>query len=117
VTTGQPPFGGDIAGDDSAHWSLTLYVSGAGPRSSAAVGIVRDLCDTELAGRFDLTVRDAADHPSDVVRDHIVALPTLIKESPEPRRYVVGDFTDLARLREALDLSAPPTPKPTEGDT
>ena len=109
MTAGQHPHGGD------AHWSLTLYVSGAGPRSSAAIGIVRDLCDAELSGRFDLTVLDAADHPHDVVRDHILALPTLVKKAPEPRRYVVGDFTDLAKLREALDLGEPRSSR--EGDT
>jgi circadian clock protein KaiB len=87
-----------------AHWLLTLYVSGAGPLSSMAIDNVRRLCDAEIPGRFELTVLDAADHREQLIRDHVVALPTLIKETPAPRRYIVGDLTDLARLKDALDL-------------
>ena len=83
-------------------------MSGAGPRSAAAIDLVRQLCDAELEGRFELAVYDAADHPAEVVRDRVLALPTLVKTTPEPRRYVVGDLSDLDRLRDALDLGPRP---------
>ena len=95
---------------EEAHWELTLYVNGAGPRSSAAIETVRRLCDTELSGRFELSVYDAAEHPAAALRDNILALPTLIKHQPTPRRYVVGDLADVERLRAALDLG-PPAPQ------
>lgn len=85
-------------------WLLTLYVNGASPRSTEAVETVRRVCDDHLAGQFDLTVVNAADQPTEVAREHILALPTLVKHSPPPRRYVVGHLTDLARVRQALDL-------------
>jgi circadian clock protein KaiB len=95
---------------EEAHWELTLYVNGVGPRSSAAIETIRRLCDTELSGRFELSVYDAAEHPAAARRDNILALPTLIKQTPAPRRYVVGDLADVERLRSALDLgpSLPP---------
>lgn len=92
---------------EAPYWALSLYVSGAGPRSAAAIELVRTLCDTELEGRFELAVYDAADHPDKVVRDRVLALPTLVRESPGPRRYIVGDLSDLDRLRDALDLTRP----------
>ncbi len=85
-------------------WALTLYVSGASPRSSEAIVAVRHICDEDLAGDVDLTVVNAADHPAMVKRDHILALPTLVKHSPEPLRHLVGNLTDLARVRAGLDL-------------
>jgi circadian clock protein KaiB len=96
-------------------WTLTLYVSGASPRSAEAVATVRRICDEDLAGRVDLIVVNASDHPAMVVRDHILALPTLVKHSPAPLRHLVGNFTDMARVRAGLDLApvhspAPPTP-------
>jgi circadian clock protein KaiB len=97
---------------EEAHWELTLYVNGAGPRSSAAIETVRRLCDTELSGRFELSVYDAAEHPAAALRDNILALPTLIKHHPTPRRYVVGDLADVERLRAALDLGTPPPQSP-----
>ncbi len=85
-------------------WALTLYVSGASPRSSEAIVTVRRICDEDLAGQVDLTVVNAADHPALVKRDHILALPTLVKHSPEPLRHLVGNLTDADRVRVGLDL-------------
>jgi circadian clock protein KaiB len=85
-------------------WALTLYVSGASPRSAEAIVTVRRICDEDLDGLVDLTVVNAIDHPALVKRDHILALPTLVKHSPEPLRHLVGNLTDAARVRVGLDL-------------
>ena len=86
-------------------WALTLYVNGASPRSAEAIVAVRRLCDEELPGRVDLTVLNAAEHPAMVKSDNILALPTLVKHTPEPLRRLVGNLTDMARVRAALDLA------------
>jgi len=85
-------------------WSLTLYVSGASPRSTEAIETVRRICDEDLATMVDLNVVNATDHPALVTRDHILALPTLVKHAPEPQRHLVGDLADLQRVRLGLDL-------------
>jgi circadian clock protein KaiB len=85
-------------------WVLTLYVNGASPRSSAAIMSVRRICDEDLAGRVELTVVNAVDHPTLMKRDNILALPTLVKHTPGPLRQLVGNLTDLERVRSALDL-------------
>jgi circadian clock protein KaiB len=87
-------------------WALTLYVSGASPRSAEAIVAIRRICDEDLAGKVDLTVINAADHPAMVKQDHILALPTLVKHTPSPARHLVGNLTDLERVRAALDLGA-----------
>lgn len=92
--------------DTSAQrWVLTLYVNGASPRSTEAILVVRRLCDEELSGRVDLTVINAAEQPALVKKDHILALPTLVKHSPGPLRHLVGTLTDTERVRTALGLS------------
>jgi circadian clock protein KaiB len=85
-------------------WALTLYVSGASPRSSEAIVTVRRICDEDLAGQVDLTVVNAVDHPALVKRDNILALPTLVKHAPQPLRHLVGNLTDATRVRLGLDL-------------
>lgn len=92
----------------SPRWSLTLYVSGASPRSTAAVEAVRRVCDEDLAAHFDLTVVNAADRPDLAKRDGILALPTLVKRAPAPHRLLVGDLTDAVRIRSGLGLDAQP---------
>jgi circadian clock protein KaiB len=86
-------------------WTLTLYVNGASPRSTEAIETVRRICDEDLAGQVDLDVVNAADHPDLLKRDDIVALPTLVKHAPAPLRHLVGNLSDVERIRAGLDLS------------
>jgi circadian clock protein KaiB len=99
-----------VSTDSGPTWLLTLYVSGASPRSAEAISTVRRICDEELAGHFELTVRDALDHPDEVLEDHILAIPTLVKHAPSPLRQLVGNLTDPARVRLGLDLGPEPRP-------
>ena len=93
--------------DGRRRWSLTLYVSGASPRSAQALETVRRLCDEALPGQVDLEVVDVTDDPALAARDRIVAVPTLVKRRPSPPRQLVGDLADVDRLRVGLDLAVP----------
>ncbi|TFV78338.1 circadian clock protein KaiB [Blastococcus sp. CT_GayMR19] len=101
--------------DDSPHWSLRLYVSGASPHSAQALETVRRLCDEELAGQVELEVVDVADEPDLAARDRIVAVPTLVRRLPPPPRQLVGDLADVDRVRAGLDLGPPPSQPPVPG--
>lgn len=99
-------------------WSLTLYVSGASPRSTAALETVRRICDEELAGRVDLRVVDIAEEPARVLEDQILAVPTLVKHQPVPLRRMIGNLSDADRVRAGLDLGPTPAPqRPNPGST
>ena len=95
--------------DEQPRWSLTLYVSGASPRSAEALETVRRLCDEELQGQVELQVVDVTDEPALAAQDRIVAVPTLVKRLPAPPRQLVGDLADVDRLRAGLDLGSPPS--------
>jgi circadian clock protein KaiB len=92
------PAGGPV------HWSLTLYVSGASPRSAAAMETIRRVCDEELLGKVDLRIVDVAEEPALVMADRILAIPTLVKREPAPLRRRVGNLADAERVRAGLDL-------------
>jgi circadian clock protein KaiB len=57
----------------------------------------RQVCETELAGRYELEVIDICQQPTLGADQQIVAVPTLIKELPAPVRRLVGDLTDRER--------------------
>jgi circadian clock protein KaiB len=92
----------DAAAGDG--WALTLYVNGASAKSIEAIETVRRMCDEELGGQVDLEIIDVQQQPALVLRDQIVAVPTLIKRLPGPLRRIVGDLSDSALLRLGLDL-------------
>ena len=55
-----------------------------------------------------LVVIDVLENPEVAEQEQILATPTLIRSEPLPRRQLVGDLTDLQRVREVLSLEVKP---------
>jgi circadian clock protein KaiB len=87
---------------------LKLYVAGATTRSRHAVLRIRTLCETELAGRYELEVIDIYQQPELARLHQIVATPTLIKELPRPVRRYIGNLAVMDGLLVELDLTVKP---------
>lgn len=83
---------------------LRLYVTGMSPRSTAAVATVTDVCRALLAGRYDLEVVDLYQDPMRAREAQVIAVPTLVRESPPPLRRLIGDLADPDRIRRGLNL-------------
>ena len=95
----------DAARDlDKRRYLLRLYVVGLTPRSQRAISNLREICETELAGRYELEVIDIYQQPTLGAGEQIIAAPTLIRELPLPVRRLVGDMSDRDRLLLGLDL-------------
>lgn len=84
---------------------LRLYVTDHTPLSQRAVGNLRDLQRNELAGQYALEVIDILTDPQAAEDAAIVATPTVIRLRPLPRRRLVGDLSDRAKVLRALDCS------------
>jgi circadian clock protein KaiB len=83
---------------------LSLYVTGAGPRSRQAIENLQLICEQELQGRYRLQIVDVLEHPQ-VAEDHkILATPTLIKQLPPPLRRVVGDLSNKEKVLFGLEV-------------
>jgi len=85
---------------------LKLYISGPTPRSAQALVHVRDLCESALRGRYELSVVDLSQSPAQAARHQIVAAPTLVRERPLPQRKFIGDMSDRAKILRGLDVVA-----------
>jgi circadian clock protein KaiB len=87
-----------------ARWTLKLYVSGGSPKSSAAMRNISNLCQELLPGKFDLEVIDICENPSIGDKEHILALPMLVRLYPAPVRRIIGDLSDPETTAVALNL-------------
>lgn len=87
-----------------AQWQLRLYVAGQTPKSAAAVANLRRLCETHLAGRYEIEVIDLLVSPRLAAGDQILAIPTLVRRLPEPIRKVIGDLSNEGRVLVGLDM-------------
>ena len=85
-------------------WCLRLYVAGQNPRSVRALQNLKALCETHLAGRYDIEVIDLLVNPMLARGDQIVAVPTLVRKLPEPVRKIIGDLSNTERVLVGLDL-------------
>jgi circadian clock protein KaiB len=111
--TAQPlsmdePF--DDTDSDPGYYSLRLYVAGHTAKSTAAMSNLRRVCETHLAGRYEIEVIDLVQNPRLAVGDQILAIPTLVRRLPPPLKRIIGDLSDTERLLVGLDIrpKAPP---------
>ena len=87
-------------------WQLRLYVAGATAKSGAALANLRRLCETHLAGRYEIEVIDLLVNPKLAAGDQILAVPTLVRKVPEPIRKIIGDLSNEERVLVGLDIKA-----------
>jgi circadian clock protein KaiB len=94
---------------------FSVYVAG-GAEASRAVASFRDLCARRLGrGSFAITVIDVLAERQRAEADRIIVAPTVVRESPLPRRRVVGDLTAADAIAAALGLPPEPAKEPTDG--
>ena len=84
---------------------LRLYIAGTTPRSSRAVANIKQICEHNLNGRYDLEVVDIYQKPALAKGEQIVAAPTLVKKLPLPLRRFIGDLSDTERVIVGMDLA------------
>ncbi len=85
--------GGRTRSRHSPRYILRLYVTGVTRHSRSAVERVREICERQLAGDYELEVIDLHQVPALAKGAQIVATPTLIRVLPEPLRRYIGNMT------------------------
>jgi circadian clock protein KaiB len=95
---------GAVRNSDQQRYVLKLYVIGMTARSQQAIYNVYKVCREHCAGNYELSVIDIYQQPDLAKGERIIAVPTLIKKSPLPRRRLVGNFSDTDKVLLGLDM-------------
>ena len=85
-------------------YNLRLYVAGQTPKSMAAIANLKKICEQHLSGRYDIELIDLLKSPALAQRHQIVAIPTLIRQLPEPLKRIIGDLSNLEKVLVGLDI-------------
>lgn len=85
-------------------YTLRLYVAGSSLKSTRAIQIVSELCALLPRGRFHVEVIDLYQQPELAGQDNIIAVPSLVKVHPPPRRAFVGITRDKQRILQKLGI-------------
>jgi circadian clock protein KaiB len=85
-------------------YNLRLYVAGQTPRSIVAIANLKKICERHLPGRYEIEIIDLMRDPALAVRHQIVAIPTLIRQLPEPLKRIIGDLSNTEKVLVGLDI-------------
>ena len=85
-------------------WRLRLYVAGQTPKSLAAFANLRKICEEHLANKYIIEVVDLLENPTLARGDQILALPTLVRQLPQPVKKIIGDLSNTEKVLVGLEL-------------
>jgi len=86
-------------------WQLRLYVSGQAPAGTRALKNLQSICAAHLGvDGYDIQVVDIRADPGSAADDQILAVPTLVRKAPLPRRKIIGDLSNEEDVVAGLDL-------------
>ena len=88
----------------TASYVLRLFISGQTSKSAQAIQQLRQICETNLKGRYQLEVVDISQKPDLAKKEQIIATPTVIKTLPMPIRRIVGNLSRTEQVLVGLDL-------------
>ena len=90
--------------DTGEKWLLRLYVAGQTPKSIRAFSNLRNICENYLAGKYIIEVIDLIENPK-IGREHqILAIPTLVRQLPQPLIKIIGDLSNTERVLVGLSI-------------
>lgn len=92
-------------GTSTTKHKFKLFVSGMSVKSGHAIENLRKICDTYLKENYELEIVDISRDKEQAVIHQIVAIPTLLKINPEPKRIILGDLSDKDKVLRILNIS------------
>ncbi len=95
----------DYANEDETFYALRLFVAGTSPASARAIGNLKQILDQYLKGKYELDVIDIHQQPELAEKANITAVPMMEKTDPTPKRLLVGDMSNKAKVMRGLGLS------------
>lgn len=86
-------------------FKLRLYITGKTPKSERSIANLKEICEKELEGLYELQIIDVLENPQLAENEKILATPTLIKDLPPPLKRIIGDLSISEKVLLGLDLS------------
>jgi circadian clock protein KaiB len=91
-------------GRTQKEWELKIYVAGETDKSRAAIENLRRVCEEHLKGEYHIEVVDLVKHPQLAAEDQIFAVPTVIRQLPEPIKKLIVDLSATEKVVVGLDI-------------
>ncbi len=79
-------------------------MAGQTPKPIAAFTNLKRICESHLAGKYQIEIIDLLENPKLAAGDQILAIPTLVRQLPPPIKKIIGDLSNEVRVLVGLDV-------------
>ncbi len=73
---------------------LRLFIAGKTLRCITALNNLKLICEESMKGKYKIEVIDILKNPKLAKENQILAIPTLVRKLPLPRKNIIGDLSD-----------------------
>jgi len=87
-------------------WDLRLYVAGQTPKSITALANLKRICQEHLQEKYNIEITDLVRNPQLARKDQILAIPTLVRNLPQPIKKIIGDLSNTEKVLLGLEVRA-----------
>ncbi|CAM2926823.1 circadian clock KaiB family protein [Legionella worsleiensis] len=91
----------------NAQWQFILYIADQTPHCLLTLANLKKFCERYLHNQYRIDVIDLRQHPELAHQEEIIAIPTVVKTHPHPKRYIIGDFADSKLMLMKLGINQP----------
>jgi circadian clock protein KaiB len=81
-------------------------VAGQTPKSILALANLKKICQEHLADKYNIEIVDLVRNPQLARKDQILAIPTLVRNLPQPIKKIIGDLSNTEKVLLGLEVRA-----------
>ena len=79
-------------------------MAGQTPKSITALANLKKLCQEHLKEKYNIEIIDLVRNPQLARQDQIIAIPTLVRNLPQPIKKIIGDLSNTEKVLLGLDV-------------
>ncbi len=88
-------------------FKFQVFIGKPSQNSDLAVARLREVCEAEIPGEYDIEIIDLSRNPELAGGNNIVATPAVFRTLPAPVRKSIGDLAEKHKVLLALGLFGP----------
>lgn len=81
---------------------VRLYIDPQSESSQKALNNIKKICKSNSNFKINVEIIDIRKNPDMAEEDKVIAIPTLIRVLPPPRKRIIGDLSDVERVSSII---------------
>ncbi len=84
---------------------IKIYVADSDSMTAKTIENVRQYCSKVFANGYEVLVVNVVENPEIALKECILAIPTIVKETPKPSQNIIGHVVTVEDIENSLKFS------------